>query len=156
MSNQHHFSARVEWTGNLGSGSSDYRAYERSHTVSVNGKPDIAASSDPVFRGDGSKHNPEDFMISALAGCHMLWYLHLCADAGVVVVAYSDAASGILQELAGGGGHFSEVTLNPVVTVADASMMEQANALHTAASAKCFIANSVNFPVKHNPTVLCF
>lgn len=155
MSKQHQFSARVEWTGNLGSGSSGYQAYERSHTVSVNGKPDIAASSDPVFRGDGSKHNPEDFMISALAGCHMLWYLHLCADAGVVVLKYADTACGILLEVPGGGGHFSEVTLNPVVTVADASMMELANTLHKAANAKCFIANSVNFAVKHNPQVFC-
>ena len=83
----------------------------------------------------------------------MLWYLHLCATAGVVVIAYADQAHGVMAETADGGGYFTEVVLRPRVTVASADMIEIAASLHQAAHAKCFIANSVNFPVRHEPTV---
>jgi organic hydroperoxide reductase OsmC/OhrA len=149
MERTHHFKATILWTGNKGEGTANYKAYDRYHTVQVAGKPDIACSSDPAFLGDGSKHNPEDFLISALSSCHMLWYLHLCADAGVIVIDYKDHVEGVMQETSSGGGHFSEVTLNPKVTVKDASMIEKANALHAKAREKCFVANSCNFPVKH-------
>ena len=152
MSKQHHYKATIEWTGNNGTGTDDYRNYERSHTIAIDGKPTIAGSSDVPFRGDKTKHNPEDMIVSALSTCHMLWYLHLCADAGVIVTAYVDHATGIMDQTPNGSGHFSEVILNPVVTVSDASMIGKANALHEKAHEFCFIANSVNFPVKHNPT----
>lgn len=148
MEKLHHYSANIQWTGNKGTGTSGYAAYDRSHTVSIEGKPAILASSDTPFRGDGTKHNPEDFLLSALSSCHMLWYLHLCSDAGIIVVDYVDNATGILSETA---GRFAEVTLNPVVTITDASQIDKANALHTEANKKCFIANSCNFPVKHQP-----
>jgi organic hydroperoxide reductase OsmC/OhrA len=148
---QHNYSATITWTGNNGSGTSDYKTYERSHTVAIAGKPDIAGSSDAPFRGDVTKHNPEDMLLASLSTCHMLWFLHLCADAGIVVTDYVDNATGVLTEIPGSGGKFTEVTLHPVVTITDEEKIAQANALHDAAHKFCFIANSVNFPVHRQP-----
>ena len=150
----HHYNIKTIWTGNRGTGTKEYKAYDRSHTISINGKPDLAGSSDAAFRGDHAKHSPEDLFVSTLSSCHMLWYLHLCAVNGVVVVDYIDQATGILEEHDDGSGHFSRVTLNPMVTVAEESMIEKANALHNDAHKMCFIANSVNFPVVHQPSAL--
>lgn len=151
MKKLHHYKATVKWTGNQGTGTDTYKSYERNHTISVDGKQPILGSSDAAFRGDKSKHNPEELLVSSLSACHMLWYLHLCAEAEVVVIDYSDNATGIMHETPDGGGYFTEVTLNPVVTVANESMIEKAAQLHKKANGLCFIANSVNFPVKHNP-----
>ncbi len=153
MSNKHIFNTSLAWTGANGVGTTDYRAYSRNHIISGKGKPEISGSSDPVFRGDASRYNPEELLIASLSSCHMLWYLHLCADAGVVVTAYEDHASGTMDIDKDGGGRFSEVILNPIVTVKDSSMVKAAIELHHNAHKKCFIANSVNFPVKHNPTI---
>jgi organic hydroperoxide reductase OsmC/OhrA len=150
----HQYNIKTTWTGNRGSGTSDYKAYDRSHIISVSGKVDIQGSSDTAFRGDKTKHTPEDLFVSTLSTCHMLWYLHLCAVNGVVVVDYTDQATGIMEEDKRGGGHFTNVTLNPVVTVTDKGMVEKATALHQEAHEMCFIANSVNFPVLHKPTCL--
>ncbi len=152
MGKQHHYTLTVKWTGNTGTGTSDYRTYERSHTIQANGKELIAASSDPAFRGDKTKYNPEDFLLASLSTCHMLWYLHLCADAGVIVVDYQDQPTGIMTETEGGGGRFTQVTLNPTVTLTDSSMIEKAASLHHKAQEMCFIANSVNFPLSHIAT----
>lgn len=151
MEKEHNYTVKIEWTGNKGSGTDDYRNYERSHTITIEGKPAILGSSDTPFRGDGSKHNPEDFLVSSLSTCHMLWYLHLCADAGVVVVNYVDNAKGTMKQLADGSGFFTEVTLYPEVEVLNESMIELANDLHKKAHKFCFIAQSVNFPVRHEP-----
>ena len=147
----HHYNIKTTWTGNRGSGTSEYKSYDRSHTISIEGKPDIQGSSDAAFRGDKTRHTPEDLFVSTLSTCHMLWYLHLCAVNGVVVTQYTDQATGTLEEDANGSGHFTEVTLNPVVVVSEKSMIEKANALHHDANKMCFIANSVNFPVTHKP-----
>ena len=152
MNGQHNYNLTIKWTGNKGTGTSDYRSYDRSHSISVNNKTEILASSDPAFRGDKTRHNPEDLLVASLSSCHMLSYLHLCAVGGVVVTGYVDNATGIMTETPNGGGRFTEVTLNPVVTVTESSMTEKANELHKKANELCFIANSVNFPVKHNPT----
>lgn len=149
MNKEHHYALTVKWTGNTGKGTADYRAYERSHSIIAAGKTVIEGSSDPAFRGDPSRHNPEDLFLSSLSACHMLWYLSLCAVAGVVVVDYYDEATGIMVETEDGGGHFVSVTLHPVVTVSDERMTVKANALHEEARARCFIANSCNFPVRH-------
>ena len=154
MEKQHHYSVSVKWTGNKGEGTSDYRNYERSHTISSEDKEDIFASSDSPFRGDTTKHNPETLLLSALSSCHMLWYLHLCADAGVIVTDYIDNAKGTMVEPGDKAGHFSDVTLYPVVTVTEKSMVDKANDLHIKAHDRCFIANSVNFPVHHSPLCL--
>jgi organic hydroperoxide reductase OsmC/OhrA len=148
----HQYKATITWVGNQGTGTSGYRSYSRNHTISIEGKPDIPGSSDPSFRGDRTRYNPEELLVASLSTCHMLWYLHLCADAGIVVVEYTDDATGNMTETADGGGHFSKVVLYPKVVVTDAAMIEKANELHHRANQLCFIANSVNFPVLHKPT----
>ncbi|MES2107107.1 MAG: OsmC family protein [Bacteroidota bacterium] len=148
---EHNYKATITWTGNQGKGTADYRGYERSHEISIAGKPIIPASSDPSFRGDKTRYNPEELLLASLSSCHMLWYLHLCSVNGVVVIDYVDEAKGVMEETADGGGYFKEVTLHPKVTIADAAMIEKANELHNEANKKCFIANSVNFLVHHNP-----
>lgn len=153
MKKLHHYKTIVKWTGNLGTGTDTYKSYERNHTISVDGKQPILGSSDAAFRGDKSKHNPEELLVSSLSSCHMLWYLHLCAEAGVIVTEYSDNATSVMQETSNGGGHFTEVTLSPVVTVTSESMVKKATELHAKANELCFIANSVKFPVKHNPSI---
>ena len=154
MANLHHYKAHTNWVGNRGTGTSDYKAYDRNHDISMPGKPDLLCSSDPTFRGDKKRHSPEDLLVAALSGCHMLWYLHLCAVNGVVVLQYSDEASGIMRENPDGSGEFTEVVLNPRVTVSEKSMLDKANELHHKAHELCFIARSVNFPVRHQPVAL--
>jgi organic hydroperoxide reductase OsmC/OhrA len=146
---QHIYLTNLQWTGNTGKGTENYRGYERSHIISVEGKPAIEASSDPSFRGDKSKYNPEEMFVASLSSCHMLWFLHLCSDASVVVLEYSDAALGKMMESNDGNGKFAEVILHPVVKVKEEWMIEKTAALHDKAHHFCFIANSVNFPVRH-------
>lgn len=150
----HHYKTAIEWTGNKGSGTSNYRDYERSHTISVENKPVIEGSSDPAFRGDKTKYNPEEMLLSSLSSCHMLWYLHCCSEAGIIVTDYTDHATGTMEETSNGSGRFIEVVLNPIVTITDEDKIEKAKELHTKANEFCFIANSVNFPVKHSPKIL--
>jgi len=152
MNGQHLYNLTVTWTGNNRQGTKDYRSYERSHIVTIDNKVEILCSSDPAFRGDKTKHNPEELFVASISTCHMLWFLHLCAEEGVVVTAYTDNATGIMQETEDGGGHFTDVTLNPVVIVSEESMINKANELHHKANKLCFIANSCNFPINHNPT----
>jgi organic hydroperoxide reductase OsmC/OhrA len=149
---RHSYSIRVEWTGNQGTGTSAYRAYSRAHEINAQGKTAIAGSSDPVFRGDATRWNPAELLIAALSACHQLWYLHLCADAGIVVVGYSDVASGVEIEHADGAGQFESVTLRPHARLAIGSDENVARHLHDVAAKKCFIARSVSFNVKHEPT----
>ncbi len=154
MHKEHHYSATIQWTGNTGEGTKSYRGYQRNHSVVIDGKPDILASSDPAFRGDKSRHNPEELLVASLSSCHMLWYLHLCSEAGVVVIDYVDNATGTMIETENGGGRFSEVTLHSFVTVSDETMIQKANEIHAVANKLCFIANSVNFPVHHEAEIL--
>lgn len=150
----HHYKSTINWVGNLGTGTSNYRAYSRNHYISIDGKSVIPASADPSFRGDAARYNPEELLISSLASCHMLWYLHLCSVNGVIVMEYRDEATGTMEETADGGGHFKQVTLHPIVTVTDAAMVNKANSLHHEANKLCFIANSCNFPIHHQPTFI--
>lgn len=154
MKGEHKYSLQLTWTGNRGSGTSGYRDYDRAHTITIDGKPEIKGSSDPAFRGDATRYNPEELLVASLSSCHMLWYLHLCAEAGVVVTDYQDFASGTMKETPDGGGRFTEVTLFPTVTIAEANHRDLANQLHGRAHQLCFIANSVNFPVLHQPTIV--
>jgi organic hydroperoxide reductase OsmC/OhrA len=151
MPKEHHYFAKITWTGNRGEGTKTYKAYDRNHTISINNKVDIAGSSDAPFMGDITRHNPEDMLVSSLSTCHMLWFLHLCSDNGIIVTEYSDEAKGTMVET-GKGGHFTEVMLNPYVTITDAAKIEKTNSLHEEANKCCFIANSCNFPVRHRPT----
>jgi organic hydroperoxide reductase OsmC/OhrA len=150
---EHHYEVRVHWTGNLGEGTSHYRAYSRNHTVEVSGKPPIPCSSDPAFRGDRTRYNPEELLVAALSTCHMLWYLHLCAVNKIVVLNYVDEASGWMKEREDGGGEFTRVLLRPKVTVKKGADLQLAEKLHREAHCLCFIANSVRFPVGHEPVL---
>ncbi|GIJ76427.1 Organic hydroperoxide reductase OsmC/OhrA [Micromonospora phaseoli] len=152
MTRAHQYATTVTWTGNLGTGTSGYRDYRRDHDVTTDGRPPIAGSSDPTFRGDPTRWNPEQLLLAALSQCHMLAYLHLCAVNGVTVTDYVDHATGTMTTDRAGNGHFTEVVLHPRVTVADPDTVETATALHADAHHACFIANSVNFPVRHEPT----
>lgn len=149
----HRYEVDVRWTGNLGAGTASYRGYDRSHDIASDGKPTISGSSDPAFRGDPTRWNPEDLLVASLAACHKLWFLGLCAQAGIVVLSYEDAAEGVMIEEPDGAGQFQSVTLRPRVTISSASDAQRAQDLHLQAHAMCFIARSVNFPVRHEPTV---
>lgn len=153
MNVEHHYAIELEWTGNKGTGTSGYKDYGRDHVLRTEGAEPIAGSSDRVFFGDADRWNPEEMLVGALSQCHMLSYLHVASSHGVVVVAYSDAATGTMQQTADGGGYFTSVTLRPRVTVVDPAQRELARFLHHEASEKCFIAASVNFPVLHEPEV---
>ena len=148
----HRYSVRVRWTGNRGEGTRSYRAYSRDHEILADGKPPILASSDPHFRGDAARWNPEELLVASLSACHQLWYLHLCAVNGVVLTAYEDAAEGSLDERPDGSGEFTRVVLRPRVTIA-AGDPQRALELHDEAARLCYIARSVNFEVAHEPTV---
>lgn len=151
MAKTHVYKSVVEWTGNLGSGTSGYREYSRNHTLRIEGKPEVPCSSDAAFRGDAARYNPEEMLVASLSACHMLWYLHLCADRGIVVSEYVDVAQGVMQEDEE-GGRFTSVALRPRVKLSsgDARLAEE---VHGMAHRMCFIANSVNFPVRCEPVI---
>jgi organic hydroperoxide reductase OsmC/OhrA len=150
---EHRYQTVVRWTGNRGTGTSEYRAYGRDHVIEADGKPAIPASSDPHFRGDRARWNPEELLVASLSACHQLWYLHLCSDAGVVVTAYEDRAEGVMREGADGSGRFARVVLRPAVRIRSGSDADLAVSLHEKAHAMCFIARSVAFPVECEPSV---
>ncbi|MDA3626865.1 OsmC family protein [Saccharopolyspora oryzae] len=149
---RHGYQVEVVWTGNTGQGTSSYRSYERTHEVRADGKDAIGASADPVFLGDADRYNPEELLVASLSQCHMLWFLHLAADSGVVVTGYHDQARGILTENPDGTGQFESVELTPLVTVSDRASVDVAEALHERAHELCYIAKAVNFPVNCTPT----
>jgi organic hydroperoxide reductase OsmC/OhrA len=154
MTKVHRYVVTNRWTGNLGSGTSAYAAYGRNHELDGAGKiAPIPGSSDPVFRGDSSRYNPEELLVAALSACHMLVLLHLCADAGIVVAEYSDQAEGEMLEHSDGSGEFTRVTLRPRITITDPARIADAVALNHRAHELCFIARSVNFPVECEPKI---
>lgn len=148
---EHSYAVTVTWTGNTGEGTSAYRAYRRTHTVEADGPPDLLGSADRTFHGDRDRWNPEQLLLAALAQCHMLSYLHACVREGVVVTGYVDRAAGTMVSDPDGSGRFTEAVLRPEVVVADATMVEAATRAHHLANELCFIANSVSFPVRHQP-----
>ncbi|QWT23540.1 OsmC family protein [Subtercola sp. PAMC28395] len=150
MNTEHHYRVDVEWQGNRGSGTTGYRDYSRKGVVRASGKIELPTSADRTFHGDRDRWNPEELLLAALAECHMLSYLHVAVQHGVVVTGYTDSAEGVMEQV-GQGGHFTSVTLRPVVTLADPGQAELANSLHHEASQLCFIAQSVNFSVLHEP-----
>jgi len=152
---KHNYKIKVEWTGNEGKGTSDYKSYNRNHEIIADGKYDkVRGSSDPAFLGDKTRYNPEDLFLSSLASCHMLWFLHLCSSNKICVTAYSDDARGIMVENNDGSGKFQSVTLHPTVKITDAKLISKANELHAEAGKMCFIANSCNFKIGYEPTTI--
>jgi organic hydroperoxide reductase OsmC/OhrA len=151
---QHTYQCELEWTGNDGQGTKSYTSYRRDHVIRIAGKPDIPASSDPGFRGDRTRYNPEELLVASLSSCHMLWYLHLCAVNQITVLEYRDSAEGIMRENADGSGEFVKVTLRPEVLIAESDKKALASELHHKAHSVCFISRSVNFAVEVAPAVL--
>ena len=151
MTKEHNYKLTTVWTGNTGSGTKNVRSYDRSHTVAIQGKPELFLTTDNPAVGDKSKLNPEDLLVTAISSCHMLSYLYVCAMEGIVITSYTDHATGVMIEQANGSGSFKEVTLNPIFCVGDENMIEKAIELHHKAHEICYIANSVNFDVKCNP-----
>lgn len=150
----HSYGAFVHWTAGDGEGTRTYRSYSRNHTLGVEGKPDIAASSDPAFRGDATRYNPEELLVASLSSCHLLWYLHLCSVNGILVSEYRDRASGTMEEAGDGSAKFLQVQLRPLVTIASSNDRVKALALHGEAHRLCYIAQSVNFPVHVDATIV--
>ncbi|GAB3660680.1 OsmC family protein [Glycomyces tarimensis] len=153
MRGEHHYEVTLKWTGNAGSGTRTYRDYGRDHEVVAQGKPTILGSADPAFRGQDDRWHPEELLVASLSECHMLTYLALCARSRIVVTEYEDLATGRMEQTRGNSGRFVEVVLNPKVTITDDAKLEDATDLHHEANEACFIANSVNFPVRHNPVI---
>ncbi|MBL7932720.1 MAG: OsmC family protein [Bacteroidia bacterium] len=151
---EHHYNLKATWEGNKGEGTKNVRAYDRSHTVTIAGKPQLFLTTDNAAVGDKNKLNPEDLLVTSVSSCHMLSYLYVCALEGIVITSYEDNATGTMIEHKKGGGNFKEVILNPVFTVAEESMKQRAIELHHKAHEICYIANSVNFEVKCNPIAL--
>ncbi len=154
MEKEHSYQLQLNWTGNRGAGTNGYNSYDRKHQITAKGKTSIDLSSDPAFLGDSSKYNPEELLLASLASCHMLWYLHLCSDAGIIVHAYTDEPSGTMLEKKDGSGHFTSVILRPQVQISNSQHITQAKELHHTANKYCFIANSCNFPVTHEASIV--
>ena len=152
--NNHHYSINLNWTGNRGTGNSSYKAYGRDHSGTAVGVPVLLGSADATFHGNRERWNPEQLLVTALAQCHMLSYLHVALTHRVVITKYEDTATGTLILNPDGSGQFESVTLHPKILVADAATEALALALHAEAAAKCVIARSVNFPVHHEPGLL--
>lgn len=149
---RHEYRTSLTWTG-AASGFSSYDTYDRTHQIAAPGKPVLTTSSDPSFLGVPQLWNPEDMLVAALSSCHMLSYLACCSRARIEVISYADQAEGVMLEDGKGGGYFSTVVLNPRVVIANADKIEHATRLHGTANKVCFIANSVNFKVEHNPVI---
>jgi organic hydroperoxide reductase OsmC/OhrA len=153
MKGEHHYKQRLIWDGNRGEGTSTYFAYGRNYRLLVEGKPEIQGTADTAFRGEAEKWNPEDLFVAAISSCHMLSYLALCAREKISVLSYEDEATGVMKEDGKGGGRFEQVTLHPVVTIANADHLDRARELHERAHQLCFIASSVSIPIHHEAEV---
>jgi len=151
--NEHIYDIEVMWTGNLGQGTKSYSSYSRNYSIAADGKPVIKASADSEFRGDPDKYNPEELLLAAISSCHMLWYLHLCSENDVIVDYYADSPQGNMSINEDGGGQFDSVILKPKITIVDENKKALAESLHARAHKKCFISNSVNFPIQIEPVI---
>jgi organic hydroperoxide reductase OsmC/OhrA len=153
--NRHNYTLELNWTGNTGDSTSSYSSYERSYIIQTENKSQLEGSSDPVFRGDSSKYNPEELFLAAVSSCHMLWYLHLCSEEGILVKTYQDKPEGRMSLNSNGSGQFDKITLKPKITIGNSSseMLKKAERLHEKANEMCFIANSCNFEIVHEPVV---
>jgi organic hydroperoxide reductase OsmC/OhrA len=152
MAKGHDFTATVAWTGDRGEGTRHYRGYDRTWRIATPGKPSVECSNDPALGGDPTKPNPEDLLLASLAACHMLWYLHLASEAGIIVRGYEDTPLGVGETGPRGEGRFVRAVLRPAIRLARGTDLAQADALHHEVHHYCFIARSVNFPVGYEAT----
>ena len=153
MERDHFYKVDVKWTGNKGSGTSNYSAYDRDFVISAEGKQDIVCSSDPAFMGKKELYNPEELLVSSVSSCHMLWFLHLCANHGIVVESYQDQPVGIMSEDSDGGGRFTRIELNPLITVKEMVEESTMDRLQNQAHEFCFVAASLTCEIAISVTV---
>lgn len=151
MSNRHTFEAHLSWTKPDEASSNRKRIYGKTHLMQINGKQDLTISAAKAFKGDPALHNPEDQLLSSIMSCHMMSFLYVCSQHNMEVFSYKDKATAILETYEDGSGKIVSVSLFPQVIIADHNQIELANALHVKANKLCFIANSCNFPVQHEP-----
>ncbi|TPL83564.1 OsmC family protein [Mesorhizobium sp. B2-3-12] len=147
MAKFHDYTCRIGWTGNRGDGTRTYRGYDRTWDIITAGKPVIQCSNDPLLGGNPALPNPEDLLLASVSACHMLWYLHLASDAGIVVHSYTDEPVGHGESEPNGAGRFLGVTLRPRIGVETGVDLDKAEALHNGIHEVCYIARSVNFPI---------
>ena len=150
---EHFYKSNLKWTGNLGKGTKNYSGYSRDYDININLKRPIEGSSDPSFLGNPQRYNPEELLVASVSSCHMLWYLHLCCQQHIVVINYEDNALGKMLENNDGSGCFESINLFPEVQVQEEQMIQPAIRIHQIANEMCFIANSLNFEVTHEPKV---
>ena len=150
---EHIYNVEIIWTGNLGEGTKAYDSYSRNHTIGADNKTIINGSADSEFRGDPNKYNPEELLLASISSCHMLWYLHLCTTNEISVNYYADNPQGNMSINSNGGGQFTSVILRPKIIINDKNKKTLAESLHAKAHHKCFISNSVNFPIPINPSI---
>lgn len=147
MHKKFHFKVQTQWQkGQLENA--------KSHVAAIASKVDLQISAAHQFKGDATKHNPEDLLLSALSSCHMMSYFYVCQQHGIDLVDYHDNATGILELRSDLSGGFSRVELNPIVTIATGTDKSLAMDLHKKAHELCFIANSVNFEVVITAVIL--
>ncbi len=149
----HNYYTQIAWTGAGEDGTKTYKSYERLYDLNIEGKPSVVGSADPAFRGDAGCHNPEDMLVASVSSCHMLWYLHICSVSKVIVTSYIDNAEGIMEESADGSGRFTKITLRPRIKISSGSDLVKAEEAHAKANKMCFIANTLNCPIEHQPTI---
>jgi organic hydroperoxide reductase OsmC/OhrA len=131
--------------------------YSRKHVLRFDGGAEVAGSSSPhvvpLPFSDATAVDPEEMLVASLSSCHMLWFLSIAAERKFCVDRYSDAASGIMEKNTDGKLVMSVVTLRPDVAFSGERMPTSADvdAMHDAAHADCFIANSVKTKVQCEP-----
>ena len=161
MSDAHAFETHLRWPADPAQALPPAPAFSRNSVLSAPGKKEVAGSAPAVFGGDAARYNPEELLLMALSECHMLTYLAVAAKRNLSILAYEDRATGTLGLgtngiKSGPLGKMSmqQVTLRPRVTVAKGTDLAEALAIHERAHANCFIANSVNFPVRHEAQIV--
>jgi organic hydroperoxide reductase OsmC/OhrA len=151
MGFKHLFKAKLNWFSTIKEEVSTSKIYTKNHTITIEGKDILDVSAAKAFKGDPSLYNPEDLLLSSVVSCHMMSYLYVCSQNGIEVVSYTDAADATLEVLESGSGRFTQVRLYPKVIIRQKEKITEAISLHKKANELCFIANSCNFHIIHEP-----
>jgi organic hydroperoxide reductase OsmC/OhrA len=150
-SHVHHYTASCSWHGSTATG---YEAYDRSHDVEAPpAATSLALSSDPAFRGDPARLNPEQLLVMAAASCQLLSFLAVAARARIDVVDYQDDADGEMPEDVR-PMRITRITLRPRITIRGDVDEARVRHLVEVAHRECFIANSLNTDVVVEPEVI--
>lgn len=147
----HHYEAACSWEGETGSG---YATYSRAHQVVVEpSKSTLSLSSDPAFRGDASRINPEQLLVAAAASCQLLSFLAVAARAGMDVRRYQDSAAGEMPE-AELPIRITRITLRPRIELCSGPTEARVRQAVQQAHEECYIASSLKTEVSVEPTIV--